>query len=56
MRIAGQKGFDLPFPIHQVLPAAHLVTMDVALDSIKVRPFGVDRVVVKPQDVADLLE
>ena len=52
----GQKGLDLPFPVHQVLPAGHSVKMDVTLDPINVRPFGVDRVVVKPQDVADLIE
>src|ERR1035437_4149431 len=38
------------FPVRQVLPGTHLVKMDVTLNPIEVRAFGVDRVVVKPQD------
>jgi len=52
----GEKGLDLPFPVRQVLPAAHAMEMDVPFYPIKVRALGVDRVVVKPQDIADLIE
>ena len=52
----GQKGFDLPFPIRQVLPAAHVMEINVPLNPINVRALGMDRVMVKPQDIADLNE
>ena len=53
-RQLAQKGLDLPLP--QVLPAAYVVKMNVALNPINVRALGMDRVMVKPQNIADLNE
>ena len=52
----GEEGIDLPFPVRQVLLAAHARKTDVALNPIEIRPLGVDRVVVEPQDLAHLIE
>ena len=51
-----EKRLDLPFPLRQVLPAAHMVKMDIALDPVNIRPLRMDRVVAKAQDVADLVQ
>jgi hypothetical protein len=41
---------------HQDSQPAAIEQLDDEFSSIKIRPFGMDRVVVKPQDVADLME
>ena len=43
-------------PFRQVLPRAHPMKLDVALYPINIRALGMNRVVVEPQDVADLIE
>jgi hypothetical protein len=43
-------------PVHPVLTAARLVKMDVMFNPTELRAFDVDRVVVKPQDGADLAQ
>ena len=55
-RQTSQKGLDLLLAVRQVFPAAHLVEMHLALNPIDVRALGMDRVMVEPQDVADLVE
>ena len=48
--------YDLALSIGQILPAAHVVKVDVALDPIRVAPFRVDRVMVQPHHVPNLVQ
>ena len=55
-RQVGQKRLDLALSIGQILPAAHVVKVDLPLDPIRVAPFRVDRVMVQPHHVPNLVQ
>ena len=53
-RQVGQKGFNLGLSRQQVGAATHVVVANEPDNPIGIGTFGVDRVVVKAQDLSDL--